>query len=414
MADPIGDFLATRRPARQPLESDLEGTVFDAVDPVAAWKRERDLNAGAQTDTMGPIGKAIGGVMDWGMSPFKVMKAGGEFWRDKALDWAESDPNSSYAVRALKTFPGAVAEEIGNMGPFGYIANLTGPGALGKIGTAARAITGGVAMGAGTGEAIEGYQEGDSSKFLGGAGTAAMGALGVVPDLLPLARGFGDAPETSVGTPRQRQSTPIHRGAFRGPIGKQEGSRIGYDRALETGLGDTNLLPENAGPDAFGPGPGPEAPPPAPAGPDPIRAFLESRNPDPPTAWMQDAVYTDPQPALPPASRPNTTFVADAAGNVRPNTQGAAELEAFLRNTGRLPVNERPLLPPQAGETGKGVPLPPTARPWERDNSTMTPAQLRESMDLRGGDPLAEIDAMLEPKGSPMPDRCRFSRRKAR
>lgn len=186
MADPFASFLARARGQAQPDDDegltgigsidDLRGTVFDDSDPIAQWKR-----------LSGPAPREKGLVergVDFLMQPIAPVAAGAKYLGERALDWAQTEENP--ALRALKAYPGAVAETVGEMAsPVGIASFATGP-----LGVGARSTLSGAALGSGVPELTRGIREGDTRAMMGGAGMTALGALGVAGDVAAIgARG---------------------------------------------------------------------------------------------------------------------------------------------------------------------------------------------------------------------------------
>lgn len=356
-ADPIASWMADRYgPARQPLESDLPGTVFDDTDPIAAWKREQDLSTPAPSH-VGPVGRAIGGAMDWVTSPFDAVKKVADPVRDKLLESALEDQRP--AMRALKGFGGSLVDMVGNASPLDVASFVDGGDIAHAAGAGARALTAGPQIAEGTEQAVQGVRDRNLKETVGGAAQAALGGALMFPDVKGALPRLIDEYDGQVLPPRRGENLPA----------------LASDRPFEQNdVVDGELVR-------------PGLPPHVEGGPD------VATNAPPP-----------PPPAIGPGDGgPRTSFQTDRYGNTRASDDDA--LEAFLRHTDQIPgEGSQPLLGPQAGEQGKGVPLEEPTYPWEHDNSTITPADARSAMNLRGGDSLAELEAMFDAQsGRPEP-----------
>ena len=324
------------------LEQRLRGDVEDAetYEPMTEW----------QPPTR--IGRGIKRTLDFGFTPIEFIRKPLHNIGESLIESATEETNP--ALRYLKAYPGAVAETLGEMAtPINAASFLTGPGALGRVGMAARGVTSGAQLGEGIPKTVHGITEGNVGEFMGGAAETALGALGVYGDLAGVLRKSGEL----------RPWADVLREA-----------------QLRDNLANAQRQMRNARPGlppaSGGLPPAPEVPP-SPGTPPAGEPFDELGRllgpaPEPPPFQEGEII---PPPGLPPGNPPG--FFGGRNG-----------LSPDINAADRRPV--RGLLPERGSEASLGMPEAPSYPP-EASNRAMTPEEFFGARELQQGPPVADL-----------------------
>lgn len=356
MADPVTDFLTRFRggpavgvvddPPDEPLSSveDLRGTVFDASDPIARFRRES-----APRPTRTPVVRAVDSTMDFLRRPVKVIADPLERNADyltNSIPESETPLTGYSPLSYLKAFGAGVNKTIAGMASPAGVASFS-PDPI--VGPASRALLASQQIP----EGVDKFRKGDR---LGGAADVALGAAlsagdlaGAVGDLKPvepkidppLSPGFWDSYDRR-NAPRAAASERL--GLPPAPDAAGSDNVAELTRLFLGDGGDTRALP-----------PKPEPPPPS----YPIDVT-------PPLLW--------------PGQAPG--FLSGDAGvtDVRQN--------APIEPPPSAPRSAVAQLPARAGDAAIGMP----GRPG------MSLPDFLAAARLKLGDPLAELEAQLYPQ----------------